>query len=76
MPLDCRSYMVADKNWKYIYAPGYPPVLFDLKKDPSELNDLGQNSEYKKICEQMFKKLATWSFTGKERLGQKNIIYT
>ena len=31
MPLDYRSYMVADKNWKYIYAPGYPPVLFDLK---------------------------------------------
>tara|TARA_B100000287_G_scaffold193893_2_gene183082 strand:- start:1565 stop:3196 length:1632 start_codon:yes stop_codon:yes gene_type:complete len=67
MPLDCRSYMVADKNWKYIYAPGYPPVLFDLKKDPSELNDLGQNAEYKKICEQMFKKLATWSLQYRQR---------
>ena len=67
MPLDCRSYMVADKNWKYIYAPGYPPVLFDLKKDPCELNDLGQNAEYKKICEQMFKKLATWSLQYRQR---------
>ena len=67
MPLDCRSYMVADKNWKYIYAPGYPPVLFDLKKDPCELNDLGQHAEYKKICEQMFKKLATWSLQYRQR---------
>ena len=55
MPLDCQSYMVADKNWKYIYAPGYPPVLFDLKKDPCELNDLGQNAGYKRYVNKCLK---------------------
>ena len=23
MPLDCRSYMVADDDWKYIHAPAF-----------------------------------------------------
>ena len=67
MPLDCRSYMVADEKWKYIYAPGFPPVLFDRVNDPAELNDLGRNPEYENICDLMFKKLADWSLQYRQR---------
>ena len=38
------NYMVRDDRYKLIYYAGnkYPPNLFDLQEDPSELNDLGQ----------------------------------
>ena len=29
-PLDCRSFMIATNHWKYVYAPGFAPTLFDL----------------------------------------------
>jgi len=67
MPLDCRSYMIADEKWKYIHAPGFPPVLFDRVNDPAELNDLGRNPEYEHICDLMFKKLADWSLQYRQR---------
>ena len=67
MPLDCRSYMIADEKWKYIHAPGFPPVLFDRVNDPAELNDLGRNSECQHICDLMFKKLADWSLQYRQR---------
>jgi choline-sulfatase len=28
------SFMIRKANWKYIYATGYEPILFDLKRDP------------------------------------------
>ena len=41
--------MIRHNQWKYIYYPGYPPQLFDLKNDPTERHDLGQNHEYAQI---------------------------
>lgn len=67
MPLDCRSYMIANEEWKYIYAPGFPPVLFDLLNDPDELNDLGRNPSYENIRQLMFNKLADWSLQYRQR---------
>jgi arylsulfatase A-like enzyme len=64
---DCRSYMIATKDWKYIYAPGYRPVLFDLKNDPNELTDLGSSDAHAHICQDMFNKLAEWSLQYRQR---------
>ena len=60
-PVDkCRAYMVRDKRWKYVYFNGFDPQLFDLEKDPKELNDLGNDPKYKEIREDMFRKLFEW----------------
>ena len=60
-PVDkCRAYMVRDKRWKYAYFNGFDPQLFDLEKDPKELNDLGNDPKYKEIREDMFRKLFEW----------------
>jgi len=67
MPLDCRSYMIATDKWKYIHAPGYPPVLFDLVNDPDELNDLGHSSEHAPIRQALFKMLADWALQYRQR---------
>ena len=45
--------MIRNSRWKYIYYKGFSPQLFDLKKDPSEFNDLGQNDDYSKVREEM-----------------------
>jgi len=66
-PLECRSYMIATKEWKYIYAPGYDPVLFDLVNDPNELIDLGKSPEHEGIRQKMFIKLAEWSLQYRQR---------
>jgi len=66
-PLDCRSYMVATKEWKLIHAPGYPPVLFDLINDPEEFIDLGQTSEHEGIRQSLFNLLAQWSLQYRQR---------
>jgi choline-sulfatase len=34
------SFMIRKANWKYMYASGYEPLLFDLKRDPGEFQNL------------------------------------
>ena len=67
VPLDCRTYMVASHEWKYIHAHNYPPVLFDLKNDPDELIDLGRSEAYADVRQEMFNKLAQWSLQYRQR---------
>lgn len=67
MPLDCRSYMIANEKWKYVHAPGYPPLLFDLVNDPEELTDLGLSSDHVNIRQSLFKMLAEWALQYRQR---------
>lgn len=43
---DSQLIMATDGRWKYIHAENFPPMLYDLKNDPDELVDLGQNPNY------------------------------
>ena len=71
--LQCYSLLIFDEInmifflFQYVYAPGYPPVLFDLVNDPDELNDLGINPEYDEVRRMMFEKLAEWSLQYRQR---------
>jgi choline-sulfatase len=59
----CGNFMVKDDCYKFVYYAGdYPPQLFDLQEDPTELNDLGRDpahadtgarleTELRKICD-------------------------
>ena len=67
MPLDCRSYMVATNKWKFVHAPGFPPVLFDLQDDPRELTDLGRSPEHGDIRRTLFEMLADWALQYRQR---------
>ena len=67
-PRDCRSYMVVTEDWKYIHAPGYAPVLFDLKNDPEELIDLGRDPAHSATVQGMFNRLAGWSLQYRQRV--------
>ncbi len=67
MPLDCRTYMVVTNRWKFVHAPGYAPVLFDLENDPEELIDLGQSAEHAGVRQDMMGHLAQWALQYRQR---------
>ena len=67
---DPRQYMVANTRWKYIYAEGFRPMLFDLENDPNELNDLGASAEHEPIRQEMFEALSAWA----RRLSQRTTM--
>ncbi|HVG52451.1 MAG TPA: alkaline phosphatase family protein [Xanthobacteraceae bacterium] len=66
-PADQRLFMVADKEWKYVHAIGYRPMLFDLKNDPQELRDLGGDPAYDDVCKRYHALLAEWSLRSAQR---------
>ena len=45
-PHEARLFMIRTADWKYIFALGFPPQLFDLGNDPSEYVDLGRGPGY------------------------------
>jgi len=46
------SYMIRHGNYKYIHYVGMPPMLFDLRADPGERNDLGRNPGFRAVCDE------------------------
>jgi len=58
---DARLIMIRDERWKYIHAEGFRPMLFDMKNDPDELNDLGANPKFKEIRARLHEAIFTWS---------------
>jgi len=40
---DAKLTMLFDGRWKYVFAEGFRPMLFDLEADPDELSDLGDS---------------------------------
>ncbi|MEM6371280.1 MAG: sulfatase-like hydrolase/transferase [Pseudomonadota bacterium] len=66
-PWDCRMYMVATADWKYIHAPGFDPVLFDRRADPDELNDLGRDPDHADIRQRLHAILSDWALQYRQR---------
>jgi arylsulfatase A-like enzyme len=58
-----QLFMIRDKRWKYIFAEGFRPMLFDLETDPKELNDLGESKEkeYVEIKKRFYDALFEWA---------------
>jgi arylsulfatase A-like enzyme len=52
-PSEARGTMVRTDDWKYIHHEAFRPELFDLKNDPNELVDLGEDPAYENIRMQM-----------------------
>jgi hypothetical protein len=65
----CRRHFVfgdpapsREKRWKFMHAEGgFRPMLFDLEADPFEYCDLGGDSDYSAIIEQMYDRLGRWA---------------
>lgn len=61
-PKRARMFMVSNKQWKLIhFESGHRPMLFDIKNDPKELNDLGGSQEHQAILDEMYEHLFEWA---------------
>jgi hypothetical protein len=66
-PRDARLFMVADTRRKYVHAPGFRPMLFDLMNDPQELSDLGGDPAHEGERRRLAAELSEWGL----RLSQR-----
>ena len=69
-PRNARLFMVADGRWKYVYAIGFRPMLYDLENDPSEFNDLGADPAREAERQRLGAALAEWGL----RLSQRTTL--
>ncbi|WP_164660115.1 alkaline phosphatase family protein [Tropicibacter sp. Alg240-R139] len=61
-PKQARLFMLTDKEWKFVFADGgFRPLLFDLKNDANELNDLGADPAYAEVIEMFMERLSQWA---------------
>jgi arylsulfatase A-like enzyme len=68
-PVDAsRLFMVFDGRWKYIYAIGFRPMLYDLHTDPNELQDLGADPACVDVRVRLKDALLTWSLRDHNRI--------
>jgi arylsulfatase A-like enzyme len=66
-PRDADLFMVADRRWKYIHAPGFRPMLFDLDGDPNEFRDLGADPSCEGERQRLAGALARWGWRQSQR---------
>ena len=52
-PSEARSYMIRTQEWKYVHHQHFRPQLFDLKNDPGEFVDLGDDTGRAAINEEL-----------------------
>lgn len=66
---DARMFMVVDKDWKMIHCEGgFRPMLYDLKNDPNELNDIGADPAYAEVIERLYDQLFRWARRDAQRV--------
>ncbi len=65
---DCRLFMVFDGRWKYIHAPGFRPMLYDLQTDPKEFVDLGADPAYEDVRGRLRGALLDWALRDHNRI--------
>ena len=69
---DARGYMIRTDEWKYIYFRGFDSQLFNLKNDPNEFSDLGQDPDYQGIKQKMHSILLDRLTSRKNRVAMSN----
>jgi len=52
--------MVRTDRWKYVHFLRHPPMLFDLKADPGELDDLGRDPAFGAVRAELKDRLFDW----------------
>jgi arylsulfatase A-like enzyme len=67
-PRDACLFMVADRRWKLIHAPGFRPMLYDLASDPDELCDRGADAACEGQRQRLAEALANWGLRPSQRV--------
>ncbi len=73
---DCRLAMIYDGRYKLMHAEGFRPMLFDLRNDPDEMNDLGNSPEHADTSNRLMDQLNAWyrQHHNKTNLSEAEVI--
>ncbi|MBN8940132.1 MAG: alkaline phosphatase family protein [Rhizobiales bacterium] len=65
---ECRLFMLFDGRFKYVHAPGFRPMLYDLENDPNEFRDLGDDPDFEAERIRLKEWLLGWALTDHNRI--------
>jgi arylsulfatase A-like enzyme len=61
LPVDkARAWMVRTDSWKYVFHECFRPQLFDLRNDPDEFTDVGDDPAFEAVRADMQARLFSW----------------
>ncbi len=63
----CVMNIIRDEKFKYVHFAGLPPLLFDLKADPGEFNNLADDPTYESVLLEYAQKMLSWRMTHDEQ---------
>ncbi|MEQ8397759.1 alkaline phosphatase family protein [Thalassobaculum sp.] len=76
LPVDTAQLAVLrDKAFKYVHFTGLPPLLFDLSRDPAELEDRSEDPDYASVRADYAGRMLSWRMAHADRtLSGWNLI--
>lgn len=63
----CTLNVIRDKQFKYVHFTSLPPLLFDLEKDPNELNNCTKDPDYISTVLKYSQMLLSWRMQHDDR---------
>ena len=64
---DCCYAVIRDGHYKYVHFARLPPLLFDLRADPHETNNIAGSPDAKDIVLRYAQKMLTWRLVQADR---------
>lgn len=59
-PDQCNFAVIRDDRFKYVHFAALPPLLFDLQRDPAELDNRAGDPDYLRTCLDYLGRLMNW----------------
>lgn len=63
-----RAAMVRTGDWKFVHYDGLPAQLYDLRNDPAELHDMGNDVGRRAVADELRLRLFDWMRGRKNRV--------
>lgn len=66
-PEFCNYAVIRGRDYKYVHFAGLPPLLFDLREDPFEMNDLAGLEGSRDLLLHSAQRMLSWRLTAVDR---------
>jgi arylsulfatase A-like enzyme len=66
-PDECYLTVIRDADYKYVHFVSLPPLLFDMRKDPYEMNNLAEDPAHAPVLLRYAQKMLSWRMRHAER---------
>jgi arylsulfatase A-like enzyme len=66
-PDDCQLAILRGRRWKYVHFAALPPLLFDLERDPGEMQNLADDPAHAPVVRDCAQRMLSWRMRHAER---------